>query len=360
MLSGVGLYTLFFGLTRIPPNLGYNCFMGETIYVSVCCLGMDTELETTIDSCFESAHKPEYIHMGIAIIGNKNFYEKINKKYGDNKNLTIKFFELNENTIGVGNGRHLAKSLYNNEDYFFQIDSHTCFDTFWDKDLIYNFKKSQELVNNKKVILSGYLPNYTKENKNGKVEISYATELWYTKWIPNKFRILNKTIPSWESVIPKKVSKKLYKKIKKTGFAPASKITAMFIFGDKQFANNLCLDKSLLFWEEEIIQSIEFIANGFTLVFPGTICPGNHFYFEQKTEDFGHRETIASLFNGEELDKFFLKMEENFLNYLKDENNKEKIKVYEKYAGINLLTGAKNDRVYSKKYANIGYDPVII
>lgn len=333
--------------------------MGETVYVSVCCLGIDTELETTIESCFESADTPEYVHMGIAMIGNKDFYEKINKKYSDNKNITIKFFELNESTKGVGNGRHLAKSLYNNQDYFFQIDSHTYFNTFWDKDLINTFKKSQVLVNNKKVILSGYLPNYTKQNLGGRIEVFYGHNLWYTKWMPNNFMVLDRTIPSWESILPKKVSRRLDQKIKKTGFAPASKITAMFLFGDRQFADNMCLDKNFLFWEEEIIQSIEFIANGFTLVFPGNMCPANHFYFRQQTKDFGYRDSISLLFNGEEeSNNFSLKMEENFLNYIKDENNKEKIKVYEKYAGINLLTGAKNNRVYSKKYANIGYDPV--
>lgn len=333
--------------------------MGETIYVSVCCLGIDTELETTIESCFAEADTPEYVYMGVAMIGNKDFYEKINKKYKDNKNITIKFFELSESTKGVGNGRHLARSLYDDQDYFFQIDSHTYFTTFWDKNLIDSFKKSQILVNNKKVILSGYLDSYTKVNNNGKIEVHYGLELLYTKWIPNEFIVLNRTIPCWESKIPKKVSKKLYRKIKKTGFAPASKITAMFIFGDKEFANNLCLDKNFLFWEEEIIQSIELIANGFTLVFPGKISPGNHYYFRQQTKDFGYRDTIALLFNDEErLNSFSLKMEENFLNYIKDENNKEKIKIYEKYAGINLLTGAKNNKVYSKKYANVGYEPV--
>jgi hypothetical protein len=333
--------------------------MGETIYVSVCCLGIDTELETTIQSCFSEAETPEYVYMGVAMIGKKEFYEEISKKYENNKNITFKFFELNEDTIGVGNGRHLARSLYNDQDYFFQIDSHTLFNSSWDKDLIDNFKKSQKLVNNKKVILSGYLPSYIKYRINEKIEVSYGTDLWYTRWIPNKFMVLDKIIPSWDAVIPKLVSRGLYRKIKKTGFAPASKITAMFIFGDKQFANNICLNKNFLFWEEEIIQSIEFIANGFTLVFPGDMCPGNHFYFRQQTKDFGYRDTIGSLFNGEEeLNNFSLKMEENFLNYIKDENNKEKIKVYEKYAGINLLTGAKNNKVYSKKYVNIGYDPI--
>ena len=51
--------------------------MKKSIYISIACLGYDTELERTISSALEGASKNNKINIGIAFAGNKKFYKDI-------------------------------------------------------------------------------------------------------------------------------------------------------------------------------------------------------------------------------------------------------------------------------------------
>lgn len=64
---------------------------------------------------------------------------------------------------GVCAARHLAQTLYNNETYFFQIDSHTVFEPGWDEYLIAEFEKLN--VNHPRPVITGFprefvIPDY--------------------------------------------------------------------------------------------------------------------------------------------------------------------------------------------------------
>jgi len=93
----------------------------KSIYISLSCLYFDEELIKTILSAKNNARFPKRVYIGLTIIGNYDFYKYILDRTKDIENIQIKFFEL-EGNIGVGHGRSLAMSLYNNQDYILQVD----------------------------------------------------------------------------------------------------------------------------------------------------------------------------------------------------------------------------------------------
>ena len=108
-----------------------------SIYISLCCLGVDTELIETIKSAKDNSSDPENIHIGVAFIGNKEFCDKVTGETSMYSNIVTSFHER-EGNLGVGRGRSLATNLYSGQDYFLQVDAHTFFLQDWDKFLIDN------------------------------------------------------------------------------------------------------------------------------------------------------------------------------------------------------------------------------
>jgi hypothetical protein len=230
----------------------------KKIYVSIPSLGYDPELIPTIESCLK--HSTNIINISIAFIGNYGVYENIKSLYPQ---VNSKYYSI-EN-LGVGNARLLAASSYNNEDYFLQIDSHSLFFEDWDNILIEQYNEALKI--SPRVVLSGYPPRY--ERFHSRLHIS--GELNYPIFLPGEY--IYHSIPKWGDVPSSQLNI--------DGMHPLNKISANFLFGDKQLAQNLGVDKDIIFWEEELIQSINLIDNKFTLIYPGKIGVFAHRYREK-------------------------------------------------------------------------------
>jgi hypothetical protein len=318
--------------------------MDKKIYVSIPCLHIDEELENTITSCFLNAENPELINIGIAFIGNYEFYEKFNSKFSHSKNIKTKFYELDGN-LGVAKGRILAASMYEEEDYYLQVDSHMLFDKYWDYFLIEKMKKAKKEFKKDKIILTAYAGAYKYVdigNKNYSVQI-IKNQFGYTYWIKNEFFVEERSIPKWSHDWANADD----------NFLPMAKISAHMMFADGDLAKNLHIPENLIFWEEEIIQSIELINDGYTLVFPGIECFIYHLYHDQITNVKGYRTSNAPLYDEAGLgwQNIVKKIELNFLEYLK--NNPEKVKKYEHYIGFDLLKGTTENRNIPKYFINL-------
>lgn len=329
-----------------------------SIYVSICCIGLDTELVKSVEDCKEMAAFSDDVYFGIAYTGEESFFEELKKDLSHIKNIVFKFTPV-ENNLGIARGRIDAASLYSNQDYFLQIDPHSRFTKNWDVFLVNQFNAATQIVNNEKTVISGYLPAYFYKEDDFDYEYIEDTLLRYNVWIPDNF-ILEDTIPKWTDDKPESVSYELDNIIKKTGFAPASKIVAMFMFGNHHLANNLSIPENLLFWEEEIIQSIELIDNGFSLVYPGKIAPIYHFYHNRIIDERGKRDGYKTFLKTEKNIEIYNKqMRKNFIDYINNKSNKKKILAFEKYNNIVLKDGAKNKTTFPRKYINMLNIPVI-
>lgn len=127
----------------------------STIFVQIAAYN-DDELPKTVNDCINKSS------------GNHKIFFGIHECYIENKtifnidNIKIKYSKAPEN-LGVGIARYLANQLYNNEDYYLQVDCHTRFKQNWDELLINNLEKHLQIGN--KCILTAYPPSYWYENE---------------------------------------------------------------------------------------------------------------------------------------------------------------------------------------------------
>lgn len=133
-------------------------FSKEKIFVSIASF-RDTDVINTIKSLIEGAFDSERVIIGLHLQDTEDFYKKI-LSYNF-KNLRIKFTPI-EQTKGVHWARNKIKEeLFQNEDYFLQLDSHSRLKKNWDNILI-NQYKSFDLD---KIILSTYPNHFDKPEK---------------------------------------------------------------------------------------------------------------------------------------------------------------------------------------------------
>jgi hypothetical protein len=343
-----------------------------TIYVSISCLGIDRELIHTIRSAKDQALDPDSISMGIAFIGTSDLFEQATKKrlepFGYS-NITTLFAPIGKeeegipSNLGVSKGRRLAHSLYKGEDYFLQIDAHTRFQKGWDQYLISQFKRACKTVANQRVVLSGYPPAYWSENpythdySDGILGYKTNQTLSYPKFLVGKFCLENfRSIPKFANSTPDVFGSSLIEEINKTGFAPLWKVSAAFMFGDSSLGKDTRIEQNAVFWDEEITQSINLIADGFTLVYPGPTPVLYHLYLDNVPKEPKSRTSLFDLISNEEI------IEEEthtqFTRYITAVENRDKVTKYEDYLGFTLTDGPSLPNLYPKTYINIGYEPI--
>lgn len=123
----------------------------KTIFVSVASY-RDSQCKETLQELFSKAKNPNNLTVGICDQSNKKDEEcGVIKKYKD-QIRTIKLAP--EEAHGPLYARALITTLYHNEDYFLQIDSHTRCDKDWDVNLIAQIEELKGKGINKPVITS--------------------------------------------------------------------------------------------------------------------------------------------------------------------------------------------------------------
>ena len=99
----------------------------------------DYELPKTILNAIKTSSKEVHLNFGVHSI--LRFSEDID--HLDNLSNVKKIISKAPKNIGMGLGRKIAHSLYDGEDYYFQIDAHSRFDEGWDTFLINEVSKHQ-------------------------------------------------------------------------------------------------------------------------------------------------------------------------------------------------------------------------
>lgn len=82
-----------------------------------------------------------------------------------------------EHSNGVGWARHINCLQMENEEFYYQIDSHMMFDKNWDRELIKDYQLAVKKYNNKKVIITANCKNLglDENNKPFKIETNPIT-----------------------------------------------------------------------------------------------------------------------------------------------------------------------------------------
>lgn len=132
--------------------------MNETIFVSIASY-QDDMLKLTIADALAKAKYPDRIKFGV--VEQREAAKRMNPGVYARKQIRYVGVEP-EDSRGVCWARSVCMSLYQNEDWYFQIDSHMLFDPHWDEWYINQCKALEEQYS--KPIISGYPKSFWLEN----------------------------------------------------------------------------------------------------------------------------------------------------------------------------------------------------
>lgn len=332
--------------------------MNNSIYISVPSVE-DTEIFHVAEQAFDEADNPDLIYMGICHsipFKNKSKIDKINKKISG-KNISQKFINAYRN-VGVGYGRRGAMSMYSEQDYILQVDSHTNFSKSWDTILLDLYHSAPKKMTGNKHMLTAYLPSYQLLENNFRFspddniprypcyaslrnrgkgqgldddlklrDERYPNVPWWVtiRSVPGSFNPESDKLPELfplnnaENFLPE-------------GYVYSRKINANFIFGDKRIAEdyNSIYKWDYLFFEEEFIGSIEAHSVGYNMIFPNFKLPLAHLYMDWYNEFYNENNRSVPSPSHDRVKE----SQKETLDYLLDINNQQKIKNYCEYAGL--------------------------
>jgi hypothetical protein len=209
----------------------------------------DPELIPTILDAIKKCSKSNELYFGIHI----SYLHESEIKVPDIKNIKYTTSKAPEN-VGVGMGRYIAHQFYNNEDFYFQCDSHTRFVENWDEIAINSilYYQSQGI---EKPLLTMYPANYWykditfSEIESDQIDINYRTKISFHEK-PEDFK--NLRIPS-QLAVP----------CEGDTFMKSISAGCVFTLGPFMAPN-----KDMAFWGEEIIMAARAYTHGYTPVLP--------------------------------------------------------------------------------------------
>lgn len=235
----------------------------NTIFISIASY-RDKNCNQTIKSIYDNAMFPENIYIGIC---QQNKETDIDCLY-DINNDNIRIIRIDyKDAKGPIYARYLTSTLWRNEEYYLQIDSHTIFIKNWDIICINSIKQLKKITN--KPVLSHYPRDYPDNDIINK-EKFYVTYVKYLKYIKNKnFKIIQyegaRFVDTNNSFI-------------KTPF-----VTGNFLFLEASFLKEIPYDNTLHFLHhgEEILHSLRFYTYGYDVFIPNQNII-YHYYFHKE------------------------------------------------------------------------------
>jgi len=208
----------------------------------------DPELIPTLEDCLSNADSPKNLIFGIS----RQF--NIDDKFDDlskyKKRKSFKIIETpHEESLGVCDARYKIQKLYDNEEYYLQLDSHHRFTKGWDSKV----KKTLNDLKNKghkKPILSAYLPSYEPEVK-GENKMDDVWRTYIDRFMPEgPIFIFPESIKGWQDTEKPE---------------PARFLSGHFIFSYGSFIKEVPYDPELYFHGEESSLAVRAFTHGYDL-----------------------------------------------------------------------------------------------
>lgn len=223
----------------------------KSIFVSIASY-RDPELEHTVKSLIDNASGLNNIHIGIVCQASKNETPDLSSY----KNISMISMHPKD-ARGVGFARAKAMELYNDEDYFLQIDSHSQFVKNWDLSLIEVYEVA--LIKSKKVIVSAFPGMYLIEsNRRDIVPFHKGNNMTY----PCKQKLSQRKNGDWSAERVEFEDKDSYYP------EQSNTILAGFIFSNGSIVKDLPYDPDISFMGEEVCFAARAWTNGYDIYSP--------------------------------------------------------------------------------------------
>ena len=131
------------------------------IFVSIASY-RDPELLPTLRDLISNAKHPENLIFSIAWQHSTEDAWDTLEEFKDDPRFKVIDIDFRESK-GACWARHTIQQNYNNEEYYFQLDSHHRFVKEWDTQCIKMIKQLQK-AGHEKPLLTAYIPSYNPEN----------------------------------------------------------------------------------------------------------------------------------------------------------------------------------------------------
>ena len=318
--------------------------LNKTIFISIASY-KDPEIIPTIIDCIKKADNYHRIFFGICLQDDTHTYKQLRSlKRKFKLNMRIAYYDWRDSQ-GACWARHIIqKKLYQNQDFYLQLDSHHRFREQWDSVLIHMLQQKQQ-EKFEKPIIGGYCPGYRASDNHcdqGIIQICSMDK--FTSDGDLVFR-------------PMVISKK------ETGSTiPARFLSGHFIFTIGKFCKECLYDPNLYFRGEEITLSARAFTHGYTFFHPNLEVIW-HYYIREKEDKHwdNHDNNQGFVVSHSMRDKKakarvrkLLGIENNNLNFANyGLGNTRKLHKYELYAGVNF----KNKTIHKYAYNARGDAP---
>lgn len=316
----------------------------KTIFISIAAQD-DEETKNTIRHAFENAEHPERVFVGVGLTCMKSKYKKeLDKISKFNPNVKINYVKQKKNnidTLGIGQGRYRAASLYENQDYMLQIDCHTYLDKFWDTKMISMFQSATEEIGDDKFVIS-CIPLVYSYDENDNVQKHEEPHSRYATYVTDQFFV--SVVPMWKEVdILNEYPEQ---------FIPAHKFNPACTFGNYHFATNPGIYYDAIFYDEDWTQQLNLFERGFAFVFPSfKDFPVRHLdgnYISKGHERYFFTEYLSQ----KENEKIHQKLKSGYLDFVTDKQNQKAIEKYYKYSKAHAKRGyvSVSNKPFPKRY----------
>lgn len=221
----------------------------KTIFVGIAAFN-EEDIISTIENCLENAAHPERIHFGLAL-----HYCEMERpviKFPNTKTIDIAYGAL----WGVCPTRSLALGLYDQEDFYLQLDGHMKFDKDWDSYLIDVYYQAVA-AGHEKPLFTGYVPWWSIDDDGSVAFYSPINETMCGTMHYND---------EVHRTIPQQTTQYVNWGEKEAEFAIHYGFSAHFVFADAQFIYDVPPDPEIMFYGEEPTTALRAWTRGYTIM----------------------------------------------------------------------------------------------
>ncbi len=240
--------------------------MNRKIFISIAAY-LDPMLFFTLQTAISKAQQPELLHFAVV---DQNIQDQRDAIRALPFAAQVRYLHIHaQDTLGVSWARNVAFSLYDDEEYLLQIDSHTYFEDNWDSNL--RAQHAQLLSRSAKPIISTY--PYRFDMVDG-----------IPKYTPSegKTALVLRPLPESELTQDDVVLRFIGKHMFTDKAVPGCHVSAGFIFCAGKFVEEVPYDPYLYFHGEEQSLAVRAYTRGWDIFHP-TWVPLYHLYKEANT-----------------------------------------------------------------------------
>ena len=298
------------------------------IFVSICSY-RDPLLHYTLESLIENQSQLTKVVYGV--FEQTRYHESLQANFPNLINKpNIRYKRIDpEFSDGVGWARHINSLQVDDEEFYYQVDSHMLFDKHWDRELIKDFKLGMETHGTDKIIINANcgcfnMDEFGNPQKFPHGEMTCKAGYWsfHDNYILGAHGEL---IPSTED---------LRKSIH---------LFAGNFFTHTDWLQTVGINPNMFFEGEEQMMTLSSFASGYKLLHPRRI---NCYHFEN-TNNYISKQEFQQVVSNEQLKRNKAKSRRTFDKFL-DSLSDELFEEYRKYSGVDYINRKLEHRAVSR------------